>query len=69
MIGRHAVVRNAIVDKEVFIPEGTRIGLDPGKDRERFYVSPKGVVVLSKRTRIPSGEGPSTSFEDGGGAA
>ncbi|MHC4599598.1 MAG: glucose-1-phosphate adenylyltransferase [Planctomycetota bacterium] len=67
-IGRHAVVRNAIVDKEVFIPESVRIGIDPEKDRERFYVSPKGVVVLSKRSRVDVGEDPSTSVKGGGGA-
>jgi glucose-1-phosphate adenylyltransferase len=53
VVGRHAVVRNAIVDKEVIIPEGARIGVDPGSDRERYYVSPRGIAVLSKRSVVP----------------
>jgi len=51
-VGRHAVVRNAIVDKEVFIPEGSKIGVDSDADRERFYVSPRGVVVIAKRSDV-----------------
>jgi glucose-1-phosphate adenylyltransferase len=54
VVGRHAVVRNVIADKEVVIPEGARIGLDLEADRRDFYVSDKGVVVLSKRTTLPT---------------
>jgi glucose-1-phosphate adenylyltransferase len=52
-VGRHAVVRNAIVDKEVRIPEGARIGVDPEADRKNFHVSPAGVVVIAKRADVP----------------
>jgi glucose-1-phosphate adenylyltransferase len=54
-VGRHAVVRNAIVDKEVPIPEGARIGVDLDADRERFFVSPDGIVVISKRSNLHGG--------------
>ncbi len=47
-IGRGAVVRRAILDKNVRVAEGARIGVDPEADRERFVVSPGGVVVVGK---------------------
>ncbi|HZN72283.1 MAG TPA: glucose-1-phosphate adenylyltransferase [Micromonosporaceae bacterium] len=51
-IGRNAVVRNAIVDKNVVIPEGAQIGVDLERDRERFTVSDGGVVVIGKGQRV-----------------
>jgi glucose-1-phosphate adenylyltransferase len=54
-VGRGAIVRNAIIDKHVQIPEGARIGVDPEADRERFAVSQGGVVVLGKGEKVESG--------------
>ncbi|HEX2027303.1 MAG TPA: glucose-1-phosphate adenylyltransferase [Nitriliruptorales bacterium] len=54
VVGRHAVVRNAIIDKNVVIPDGARIGTDPDTDRERFTVSDGGVVVIGKRAHVPA---------------
>jgi glucose-1-phosphate adenylyltransferase len=51
-IGRSAVVRRAILDKEVTIGEGVEIGVDPKKDRERFDVSAGGIVVIPKGQRV-----------------
>jgi glucose-1-phosphate adenylyltransferase len=51
-IGRHARIRRAIIDKDVEIPSGATIGYDLEKDRERWYVSPGGVVVIPKRAKI-----------------
>lgn len=51
-VGRGAVVRNAIVDKLVEIPEGFEIGVDPVADARRFTVSDGGVVVIGKKDEL-----------------
>jgi glucose-1-phosphate adenylyltransferase len=51
-VGRNAIVRNAIVDKNVRIPPGARIGVDPEEDRRRFAVSAGGVVVIGKGQKV-----------------
>jgi len=53
-IGRGSVLRRAIIDKGVFVPPGTTIGVDHAADRARgFHVSDGGVVVLGKGHVIP----------------
>ncbi|WP_435054703.1 glucose-1-phosphate adenylyltransferase [Micromonospora aurantiaca (nom. illeg.)] len=51
-IGRHAVVRRAILDKNVHVPEGAEIGVDLEKDRQRYTVSDNGIVVIGKGRRV-----------------
>jgi glucose-1-phosphate adenylyltransferase len=51
-IGRHAVVRNAILDKNVIVPEGAEIGVDVERDRQRYTVSDNGVVVIGKGQQV-----------------
>jgi len=48
-VGRHAEIRRAIIDKQVRIPPGTKIGLDPELDLARgCTISPGGIVVVGK---------------------
>ncbi|MBV9867319.1 MAG: glucose-1-phosphate adenylyltransferase [Abitibacteriaceae bacterium] len=47
-VGRHCRIRRAIIDKHVKIPAGTVIGHDLEADRQRFTVTPEGVVVIPK---------------------
>ncbi len=49
-VGRGAVVRNAIVDSNVQIPAGTKIGVYPDEDRKRFTVSDNNVVIVTPST-------------------
>jgi glucose-1-phosphate adenylyltransferase len=50
-IGEGAVVRRAILDKNVVVPPWARIGVDLDADRERYHVSAGGVTVLGKGAR------------------
>ncbi|MBU6281788.1 glucose-1-phosphate adenylyltransferase [bacterium] len=55
-VRRHARIRRAIIDKNVEIPEGYRIGYDLDRDRELFTVSDSGIVVIPKDTVIRPSE-------------
>lgn len=46
-ISEHCVIRNAIIDKGCVIPPGMKIGVDKEQDRKKFYVSPKGIVLVT----------------------
>ncbi|MEO8282961.1 MAG: glucose-1-phosphate adenylyltransferase [Pseudarthrobacter sp.] len=53
-IGAGAVVKRAILDKNVKVPAGATIGLDHDLDRARgFKVTDSGITVLSKGQKVP----------------
>ena len=47
-VGRHAQLRRAIVDRDVFIPRGAQIGYNAEEDRRRHTVTERGIVVVTK---------------------
>jgi glucose-1-phosphate adenylyltransferase len=48
IIGRHCRIKKVIIDKDNYIPPRTEIGCEPKKDRERFTVTPRGIVAVPK---------------------
>ncbi len=52
-IGRYAVVTNAILDKNVEVPDGAVVGVDKEHDRARgFAVSAGGITVVGKGQKV-----------------
>ena len=45
-VGRNCKIHRAIIDKGCNIPDGMEIGINKEDDRERFSVSPNGVVLV-----------------------
>ncbi len=46
-IGKNCNISHAVIDKGCIIPDGTMIGINPEEDAKRFYVSPKGIVLVT----------------------
>ena len=53
-IGRNAVVRRAILDKNVVIPDGVEVGVDPEHDLARGFYHEDGITVVPKNFPVPS---------------
>jgi glucose-1-phosphate adenylyltransferase len=52
-IGRNAIVENAILDKNVVVPDGAVVGVDKEHDRARgFVVSAGGITVVGKGQEV-----------------
>ncbi len=51
-VGRGSKIKKAIIDKNVSIPENLEIGYNLEEDKKRFFVTPSGIVVISKNMRL-----------------
>ena len=51
-IGRNAVVRNAILDKNVIVPDGATVGINLDADRAAYTVTASGITVVGKGITI-----------------
>jgi len=46
-VGENCSIKRTIIDRGCIIPDGMEIGKDITKDRDRFYVSPNGVILVT----------------------
>jgi glucose-1-phosphate adenylyltransferase len=46
-IGRRCRISKAVIDSGCQVPEGTVIGENPQDDAKRYYVTPRGVVLVT----------------------
>lgn len=51
-IGERAVIRRAIVDKNVAVGAGANVGTEPELDASHFTISARGVVVIGKGEKV-----------------
>jgi len=47
VIGRHCKIRHAILDENITISDGERIGYDLEHDRNRYHVTDTGIVIVA----------------------
>jgi glucose-1-phosphate adenylyltransferase len=46
-VGRWCKIRGAVIDEGCLIPDGMKIGHDPELDKKRFFVTKRGVVLVT----------------------
>jgi len=47
-IARHCILKKCIVDRDCALPEGTQIGIDAVRDRQRFHVTSSGLTLVTR---------------------
>lgn len=47
-VGRHARLRNVVIDRGVRIPEGLVVGEDPERDAQRFRRTERGICLITR---------------------
>ncbi len=65
-VGQGAIIKRAIIDKNVRVPENARIGVDPEFDKQHFSVSDTGIVVVGKGDVVPAYGATTSSTPDAG---
>jgi glucose-1-phosphate adenylyltransferase len=53
VVGPNAVLRNCVIDKNVVVPDGAKVGVDTEADSERYVISDGGIAVIAKKSIIP----------------
>jgi len=48
-ISRRAKLKRVVVDKNCVIPEGLTVGFNPENDKKVFFVTPKGVTLITRQ--------------------
>ena len=48
-IGRNSMLRNVILDNRCLIPPNTVIGYDEDLDREKYHITPGGIVIVNRQ--------------------
>lgn len=46
-VHKNAVLKNVVIDRGCVIPEGLEIGVNPVADRKKYYVSDKGITIVT----------------------
>jgi glucose-1-phosphate adenylyltransferase len=46
-VGSNVTLKNVVIDRGCYIPEDMKIGVNLKEDKERFYVSEKGIVLVT----------------------
>ena len=62
VIGRSVVLRRVVIDKHCVLPDGFRAGVCPDEDRVRFYVTERGVTLVTAEMLGGPGVVPSASI-------
>jgi glucose-1-phosphate adenylyltransferase len=47
-VGRHARLKNVVIDRGVLIPEGLVVGDDPEFDAKRFRTTEQGISLITQ---------------------
>ncbi len=63
-VGRHARIRRAIIDRDVFIPRGALIGYNDEEDRRRHTVTESGIIVVTTDDEPFLGEIPQEALQN-----
>jgi glucose-1-phosphate adenylyltransferase len=57
-VGRHCRITRSVLDEGCVIPDGMQIGQDLGLDAKRFFVTKRGVVLVTQAMLRAAGGAP-----------